>query len=103
MSQDGFANILIVDDDPVVADSLATFLRSEGHRVQIAPDADDALEKLDRAGTCLDDADPFDLAICDVALPGRDGLELLRRANRLRLLRRCAGWPHRKPRPESES
>lgn len=78
MSQDGFANILIVDDDPVVADSLATFLRGVGHRVQIAPDADDALDKLERADTCLDDADPFDLAICDVALPGRDGLALLR-------------------------
>ncbi len=78
MSQNRFANILIVDDDPVVADSLAAFLRGEGHRVQISPDADDALERLERADTSLNEADPFDLAICDVALPGRDGLALLR-------------------------
>ncbi|MBX3365446.1 MAG: sigma-54-dependent Fis family transcriptional regulator [Phycisphaeraceae bacterium] len=73
------ARILIVDNDPVVADSLAEFLRREGHESATAYDAIEALAILEqtRAGR-PDTAAPFALVITDVAMPGMDGMELLR-------------------------
>lgn len=70
------ARILIVDDDAIVASSLAEFLTREGFACEVAPDAERALERLG--------ADPtFELALCDLSLPGDvDGLELLRRLAR---------------------
>lgn len=67
--------MLVVDDDPIVADSLAEFLRSEGHEAATAFNGNEALEVLkgDRG---------FDVVICDVALPGMNGLEVLRELNR---------------------
>lgn len=70
--------ILIVDDDPVVADSLAEFLRAEGHRAVTALDAAEGLALLGGGGDGPDQAG-FGVVICDVSLPGMNGLELLRR------------------------
>jgi DNA-binding NtrC family response regulator len=68
--------ILVVDDDPIVSRSLGEFLRAEGHESRAVADAPAALIELnnaERAGT------PLNLVICDVSMPGMDGLELLRR------------------------
>jgi DNA-binding NtrC family response regulator len=59
----------VVDDDPIVRDSLAALLREEGHDVQTACDAGEGRDHL-RAGR-------FDLLITDVMLPGSDGMDLL--------------------------
>src|SRR5437773_9543178 len=63
--------ILIVDDEPIIRESLGEFLTQEGYAVTVAGSAEDAL------ALALDT--PFDLVLCDVQLPGLDGIELLDR------------------------
>lgn len=63
--------ILVVDDEPLIRSTLAEFLTQEGFTVEIAANAEAALELV--AG------ERFDVAICDVQLPGLDGIELLDR------------------------
>jgi DNA-binding NtrC family response regulator len=62
--------LLIVDDDPRVLTALSEALTSESVTVRIAPSADAALE--------LFAAQPPDVALADVRMPGRSGLEFLR-------------------------
>jgi DNA-binding NtrC family response regulator len=78
------SRILIVDDDPVVAESLAEFVRAEGHQSATALNAAEALALLaeaERAGPAPSGtpAQPFNIVITDVSLPGMSGLELLKR------------------------
>lgn len=68
--------ILIVDDEEVIATTLQEFLESEGFEVGVAGDATTALALVERF-------EP-DLALCDVQLPGLDGLELLDRLLQVR-------------------
>jgi DNA-binding NtrC family response regulator len=70
------AKILIVDDDPVVADSLAELLSAAGHEAVARGTLADGLDALSRA------PEPFQVVISDIALPGSDGLELLQRIGR---------------------
>src|SRR3954453_23919922 len=63
--------ILIVDDEEVIAATLEEFLLGEGYEVAAAHDAESALALVERL-------EP-DLALCDVQLPGLDGLGLLDR------------------------
>jgi CheY-like chemotaxis protein len=63
--------ILVVDDDPTIADILRIVLEEEGYRVVTARDG---LEGLAR----LADARP-DLVLCDVMMPGLDGRDVYRR------------------------
>ena len=65
--------ILIVDDEPILRATLEEFLRHEGFDAELAASGDDALTRAAERD--------FDVAICDVQMPGMDGLELL---NRLR-------------------
>ena len=68
--------ILVVDDEDVIASTLQEFLQGEGYEVAVAPDAPTALASIARF-------EP-DVALCDVQLPGADGLELLDRLIKLR-------------------
>jgi len=64
-------HILIVEDDPLLADAITQLLRSRHHLVDAvtrAETAEDAIEQ-----------ESFDLMILDIGLPGIDGFELLRR------------------------
>jgi len=77
--------ILIVDDDPIVADSLGDFLRQEGYIVATAGDGAEALHMLEAANA--PDAPqnagaPFGLVIADVNMPRRGGMELLKQIRR---------------------
>jgi DNA-binding NtrC family response regulator len=65
--------ILIVDDEPALQDMLATLLGADGWSVEIAGDANRALKTIESAAT------PPSLLICDILMPGTDGLELTRR------------------------
>ncbi len=61
-------NVLIVDDDPVVRDSLGKWFISEGFGVETAPSARHALEAVQH--------DQYDAALLDIKMPGMDGMEL---------------------------
>lgn len=63
--------VLVVDDDVVIADTLAAILRAHGYAVAVAYDAFEALELAKLA--------PPEIALSDVFMPGMDGVELSRR------------------------
>ena len=70
------ATILIVDDDPLVADSLAAFLRGKDYTVSVETDAHRALRT-------LRDGAAFDLLLTDVNMPGLDGFGLLKEVRKV--------------------
>ena len=61
--------ILVVEDEPKVANALREGLETEGYEVTVADTGEDGFF---RANT-----DSFDLIILDVMLPGRTGIEVL--------------------------
>ncbi len=64
-------DILVVDDERAVRDSLRRALELEGYRVELAEDGEQALRRLDLEPTP-------DAVILDVLMPGADGLEVCR-------------------------
>ena len=62
--------VLLVEDDAPLAEMMQTFLQDEGFTVVCCHDGDQACEEIDRQ--------EFDLAVLDLMLPGRDGLEICR-------------------------
>jgi DNA-binding response OmpR family regulator len=67
--------ILVVDDDPTVSEVVARYLERDGYVVETLADGRTAL---DRAL-----AEPPDLVVLDLMLPGIDGLEVCRRLRAL--------------------
>jgi two-component system phosphate regulon response regulator PhoB len=68
------ARILVVEDEPDIAEVLAYNLGREGFEVEVEPRGDTALEALRRR--------PPDLLVLDLMLPGLDGLEITRALKR---------------------
>ena len=66
--------LLLADDDPTIADSLAPFLERAGFHVLVVSDGASALEK--------DKSHHPELIILDVLMPRMDGREVLRRLRR---------------------
>lgn len=63
--------VIVVEDDPNIADLVDLYLRREGYRVLLAPDGEKGLEVFGHE-------DPW-IVILDVGLPGaRDGFEVCR-------------------------
>lgn len=75
MSMRHKANILVIDDDPIVADSIAEFFRVEGYGAISVYSPSAALSELERAAQS---GKPYQVALCDINLPEMGGLELLR-------------------------
>jgi len=65
------ARILVVDDEESILQFVSYNLRKEGYDVTVAADGDTALK--------LAEAQPFDLVVLDIMLPGTDGYEVCRR------------------------
>ena len=61
-------SILVVDDEPVVRDSLSKWFRQDGYRVEAACDGGNALKLMDKG--------PWDIILLDIKMPGMSGLEL---------------------------
>jgi DNA-binding NtrC family response regulator len=65
------AAVLVCDDEPLIRDTLAEFLANEGFVVEAVGRGEDAVQRsADRF---------FDVVLCDVNLPGIDGIETLQR------------------------
>ena len=67
------ATIMVVDDDPDVREVAVSSLESSGYRLLAAENGPAALDLLTRSG-------PVHLLIVDMAMPGMNGVELIRRA-----------------------
>lgn len=70
--------LLLIEDDPGVAEALRLALVSLGHRVELAGDGESGLAKT--AGQA------FDVVLLDVMMPGIDGFETARRLRAASLL-----------------
>jgi DNA-binding NtrC family response regulator len=66
--------VLVIDDEPSVADALKVILSDSGYQVVVAMSGREALENLGKRR--------FDLVITDVRLPDISGLDVLRHLRR---------------------
>ena len=69
------ADLLVVDDETIVRDSLGKWFQEEGYDVTVAANAQEALAKMA--------AHRFDLALVDIKMPGIDGVELQARIHEI--------------------
>lgn len=69
-------NVLVVDDEKELRDSLAQKITQMGHSVVSAENAEKAISILRERG--LDNPNSIHLVLLDVNLPGMSGLEALR-------------------------
>lgn len=67
-SKNGHRSVLVVDDERLIADTLATILNNSGFRATVAYDGTSALDQLRSSAP--------DLLITDVSMPGMNGIEL---------------------------
>jgi CheY-like chemotaxis protein len=61
------SRILVVDDDTAVRGAIKVVLEQDGHQVTLASNG--------RAGVSAAESEPFDIVICDIFMPGMDGIE----------------------------
>jgi DNA-binding NtrC family response regulator len=69
------AHILVVDDERAIRNTLRDILEYENYEVSEAPDGLVALERLTQG--------EVDLVLCDIKMPGMDGIEMLEKAQEL--------------------
>ena len=63
------ARVLVIDDEPSVADALRVILEDEGFAVVVAANGRDGIAEARRA--------PFSVTVTDLRLPDMDGLEVI--------------------------
>ena len=68
------AQILIIDDAPGIGDVLKLILSSEGHEVQSVTDSQEGVDLINSQG--------FDLAIVDIFMPQKSGLEVIQEVSK---------------------
>src|ERR1700729_4000467 len=64
-------SVLVVDDEPTIAEVVSRYLERAGYRTQVAADGVEALAAVA--------SDRPDLVVLDLMLPGIDGLEVMKR------------------------
>jgi len=69
-------NILLVEDDPRIADFLVRGLRAEGHQVQRAANGPEGLALAQASARQQAPGDPPTVLVLDLMLPGMNGLEI---------------------------
>ena len=74
------ARILIVDDGPLIRQSLAGVLEDEGYQTYTVATGEECFTEITRS--------PYDLVLLDVWLPGMDGLETLARLQEISFVNR---------------
>ena len=72
--------ILLVDDDPLVRESIGSCLRELGHSVHEGVDGADGLKAYQQS--------PFPMVLSDLRMPEMNGAEFLARASE---------WPKKQP------
>jgi CheY-like chemotaxis protein len=65
-------SVLIVEDETIMRESLRDWLEDEGYEVETAEEGEEALQRIGK--------EKFGIAVLDLRLPGKDGLEVLREA-----------------------
>ena len=68
--------IMIVDDEPQVAEVLATSLQRQGHRTTVVHSGQEAIDRI-KGGA-------YDALFLDVSMPGINGLQVLEEVRRTR-------------------
>src|SRR5712691_1018337 len=68
-SSSSAGSVLIIDDEAAIRESLETLLEMEGYDVQSAASAEEGLTRIGSR--------PYDLVLLDLALPDRNGIDLL--------------------------
>ena len=63
-------SILVVEDEPSIAEVVSLYLRRAGYQVRVLPDGGAALEEMERQMP--------DLVVLDIMLPGIDGFDITR-------------------------
>ncbi|HDO23377.1 MAG TPA: response regulator [Nitrospirae bacterium] len=67
--------VLVVDDDPFILESLSAYLKAKGYLIVTADNAPAALDILKES--------IFDVILTDIRMPGMSGIELLDRINEM--------------------
>jgi two-component system, response regulator RegA len=73
-TQETLPSILLVDDDEVLRERLATAIRDRGYEVRTASSAEEALREAAK--------DSPEMAVVDLKMPGGSGLDVLRELRR---------------------
>ena len=69
--------ILVVDDEVGIRRSLTRVLKEDGYSVEVARDGEEALNIFQKT------PDNFDIVICDLIMPGMDGIKTIEEINKL--------------------
>lgn len=71
------SKILIIDDEKPIRKALREILEYENHKVEEAEDGADGISKIEKGN--------YDLILCDVKMPKKDGIEVLEKIQSLQL------------------
>jgi two-component system, NtrC family, nitrogen regulation response regulator NtrX len=63
------ANILVIDDEKSIRNTLQEVLEYESHKVDLATNGAEGLELFEK--------NTYDVVLCDIKMPGMDGIEVL--------------------------
>ncbi|NQU12939.1 MAG: response regulator, partial [Desulfobacteraceae bacterium] len=70
-------SILVVDDDPQIREIIEELVQSFGHACRSAGNGLDALNLIKK--------ERFDIVICDIKMPGMDGLQVMTEVRKMNL------------------
>lgn len=69
--------VLVIDDEDGIRRSLTRILKEDGYSVSVAPNGEEALALVRK------DPSSYDIVICDLLMPGMDGITTIEEINKL--------------------